>query len=123
MESKRQNKMASLLKETMSEILLKEGGNIYGRNVLVSITQAKVTPDVSIVRFYISTFNAENNEHIVALLNDNAPLFRKYLGNVLRNHLRKIPEIEFYYDDTLEYAQKMNELFNKINEEKKGSDQ
>lgn len=120
MESKRQSKMASLLKETMSEILMKEGPNLYGRSVLASITQAKVTPDVSIVRFYISTFNAESNEQIVELLNNNTSLFRKLLGNILRNHLRKIPEIEFYYDDTLEYAQKMNDLFAKINEEKKG---
>ena len=60
MESKRQNKFASLLKETMSTILMREGRNLYASNVLVSVTKATITPDLSIARFYISVFNSDN---------------------------------------------------------------
>jgi ribosome-binding factor A len=123
MESKRQSRLASLLQETMSEILIKEGANIYGRNLLVSITQVKVTPDVSVARFYMSTLGASENDAVIKLLNENIPFFRKLLGNQLKNHFRKIPDIEFFYDDSLEYAQKMNELFKKINNENPSSEE
>jgi ribosome-binding factor A len=123
METKRQQKLASLLQETMSNILLREGGNIYGRSMLVSITKVNVIPDISIARFYVSILNAENNDAVVKSLNEHVAVLRKFLGNELRNHFRKIPEIEFFYDDSMEYAEKMEALFRKIKEENKGKEE
>jgi len=118
MESKRQNKFASLLKETMSSILMREGRKLYPSNVLVSVTKSSITPDLSIARFYISVFNTENSDEIIESLNANKFEFRRVLGNAL-NKMRKIPTLEFYLDDTLEYVEKMEEVFKKINKDKK----
>lgn len=125
METKRQQKFASLLKETMSGLLMKEGRSHFASNVLVSVTKATITSDLSIARFYISVFNAENSEEVVLNLNKNKFEFRRHLGNQLKN-MRKIPNIEFYLDDTLEYVEKMDKVFkdlnldpNKASEEKK----
>jgi len=117
MESKRQNKFASLLKETMSSILMREGRNLYASNVLVSVTKASITSDLSIARFYISIFNTENTKEIIETLNIHKFEFRKYLGNSL-NKMRKIPTIEFYLDDTLEYVEKMEKVFKDLNKDK-----
>ncbi len=113
MESKRQQKFASLLKETMSSILMREGRNLYASNVLVSVTKASITSDLGIARFYISVFNAENAQEIVDLLNQHKFEFRRVLGNTL-NKMRKIPNIEFYLDDTLDYVEKMEDVFKKL---------
>lgn len=118
MESKRQNKFASLLKETMSSILMKEGRNLYASNVLVSVTKATITPDLSIARFYISVFNSENPQEVLLALNMNKFEFRRTLGNQL-NKMRKIPTLEFYLDDTLDYVEKMEKVFKDIKKDEK----
>ena len=117
MENRRQSKMASLLQQTMGDILLKEGRNHIGSGVLVSITQVKVSSDLSIARFYLSIFGGEDPKTTLDILNATSFEWRKKLGTELKNHLRKIPEIEFYIDDSIEYAQKMNDLFKDLNNE------
>lgn len=119
MENRRQSKMASLLQQTMGEILLKDGRDHVGSGVLVSITTVKTSPDLSVAKFYLSVFGAADAQTVVDSLNQTNYEWRRKLGTELKNHLRKIPEIEFFLDDTLEYAQKMNELFNNLNKDKK----
>lgn len=119
MENRRQNKMASLLQQTMGEIFIKDLRGHVGSGVLVSITKVKTSPDLAIAKFYLSVFGAEDAQQTVDFLNSTAYEWRKKLGAELKHHLRKIPEIEFFLDDTLEYAQKMNELFNKLNKDDK----
>jgi len=114
MENRRQSKMASLLQQTMGDILLKEARNHVGSNVLVSITQVKVSSDLSVARFYLSVFGGENPQMAVDILNSTSYEWRRKLGSELKNHLRKIPEIEFFMDDSIEYAQKMNDLFKNL---------
>lgn len=110
METKRQQKFASLLNETMSQIFMREGRNYFPANVLVSVTKAQITPDLSIARFYISVFNAENEKDIIDLLTAKRFELRKLLGNALKS-MRKIPTLEFYLDDTLDYVEKMEKVF------------
>lgn len=119
MENKRLKKMGSLLKETMSEILLTDGYKFYDNKTLVSIINVNITPDLSIARFYISIFNADDSEVVLQKFKDNSAELRGLLGNKLKNHLRKIPDVEFYMDDSIEYAQKMNEIFEKIKKDSK----
>jgi ribosome-binding factor A len=120
MENRRQHKMASLLQQTMGDILLKDARSHVGASVLVSITKVKTSPDLSLARYYLSVFGSDEPQSIVDLLNGSSYEWRKKLGAELKNHLRIIPQIEFFLDDTLEYAQKMNELFDKLKEEDKG---
>lgn len=119
MESRRQHKMASLLKQTLGDIFLRDIRSHISSGVLVSITQVRTSPDLAIARFYLSVFGSDEPQLIVDMLNTTAYEWRRKLGAELKNHLRKIPEIEFFLDDTMEYAQKMNELLNKLNDESK----
>lgn len=119
MENKRLKKVGSLLKETMSEILLTDGYKFYDNKTLVSIINVNITPDLSIARFYISIFNADDSDAVMQKFKDNSAELRGLLGNKLKSHLRKIPDVEFYMDDSIEYAQKMNEIFEKIKKDSK----
>lgn len=117
MDSRRQQKVASLIKEEFTEILLREGRSIYGK-AFVTVTGVKVTPDLAIARFSLSVFNGDKEEVIKNFQNKKSEL-KKVLGNKLRFNLRIVPDLEFYLDESLDDVFKMEELFKKIKESDK----
>ena len=116
MDSRRQLKIASLIKEAFTEILSKSGKSIYGK-AFVTVTNATVTSDLTLARFYLSIFNTENPDEVLMQFHIHKHELRKQLAEKLRHHLRRIPEVEFFRDDTLDYVTKMEEVFKKINAE------
>lgn len=118
MDSKRLKKVASLLQEEMSNVLLKEGTFIYGSKCMVTVTNVVVTPDLSVARFYFSIFNTNEPAGVLKLLQANNHKLRGLLGNKVRFQLRKIPALEFYQDDTLDYVFKMEKIFDQIKKDR-----
>lgn len=116
MDTRRQLKVASLIKEAFSEILYKEGRSIYG-TALVTVTNAKVTSDLTLARFYLSIYNAEEPDEVLYKFNEHKTELKRLLADKLRHHIRRIPEIEFFRDETMDYVFKMEELFTKIKQE------
>lgn len=112
-ESKRQKQVAKLIQEEMTAIFQKEGLSII-QGGMVSIAKVTVTPDLLEARVYLSFFKIEQPESLLAVFKDKLPEFRGQLGNKLRHQLRRIPELQFYVDDTLDHVFKMEELFRKI---------
>jgi ribosome-binding factor A len=123
MDNIRLKKVSTLLKETLSQIFSKEGAIIYGTKCLVTVTNVVVTPDLSTARFYFSIFNAENNEETLLMIKKNSSKIRGLIGNNTRHQLRKIPELEFYLDDTLDYVFKMENIFKDIEKERESLNQ
>ncbi len=103
------------MNEALTEILSREGRNIYGV-ALVSITNVWVSSDLSIARFYFSVYNAENKKVVMQSLEESKANLKRAMVPKIRN-LRKMPEIEFFLDETLDQAAKIEELFKKIHEE------
>lgn len=116
MDSRRQSKIAHLIQEVFGNLLQREGRSIIG-NTFMTVTQVKVTPDLSVARIYISILAEPNAPTIIKAMNKNKLEFRRLMGNDMRHDLRKIPELEFYLDDTLDYVEKMDKLFKKIHQE------
>ena len=117
MDSRRQLKIASLIKEAFTEILTREGKSIYGK-AFVTVTNVTVTSDLTLTRFYLSVFNAENPDEVVDKFREHKAEIKKHLGEKLRHHLRRIPEVEFFRDETLDNAYRIEQVFKKINDEK-----
>ncbi len=105
--------MASLIREEFSTILTRSGKSIYG-NVLVTITHVRVTSDLSLARINLSIFNTNDKEAVIEALKQHTQELRKELGDRMRHHLRKIPVLEFYNDDTLDYVFRMEEVFKNL---------
>lgn len=120
MDTRRQTKIAHLIQEVFSSLLLREGKSLVG-NHFMTVTQVKVTPDLSIARIYISIMGNPNAQDVIKQMNKNKFEFRRLMGNEMRNDLRKIPDLEFYLDDVLDYVEKMDQLFKKIHDEDKKS--
>ncbi|MBP7390271.1 MAG: 30S ribosome-binding factor RbfA [Chitinophagales bacterium] len=116
MDSRRQLKIGSLIKEVFSQVLLREGKNLYGK-ALVTVTNVKVTSDLTLARFYLSIYNTDTPDSVIDIFNEKKFEVKRMLAEKLRHDLRRIPEIEFFRDDTLDYVYHMEDVFKKIKEE------
>jgi ribosome-binding factor A len=113
MESKRQQKFARLIQKDLSDIFQKEMKTLIG-NAFVTVADVKMTPDLSIARIYLSFMLAPSKNMLLEDIKESSNQIRKVLGNKIRNQARIVPELEFFIDDTAEYAAKIDALFASI---------
>ena len=111
MQETRQNRIARLLQKELSLIFQQQTRAMHG--VMVSVTRAKVSPDLSVCTAYLSVFPSERGEEILANINASAKSVRYELGTRVRNQLRIIPELRFFIDDSLDYIERIDELLKK----------
>jgi ribosome-binding factor A len=81
--------------------------------VLVSVSTVRISPEICIVRAYVSVFPSAKVEEIVKNINENTKAIRFELGNRVRHQLRIIPELKFFVDDSLDYVERIDELLKK----------
>jgi ribosome-binding factor A len=119
-ESKRQKQVGKVLMEELSDIFRREGMNMVDGG-MVSISKVAVTPDLLEARVYLSFFQVKDTAALLHRIKERGWEFRKLLGQRIKDQLRRVPELIFFNDDTLDHVFKMEELFKKINEERKAS--
>ena len=75
-----------------------------------------MTDDLKIAKIYISFLeNKKTVDELILVLKDKTKLIRYYVG--LELNLKYIPELRFYYDDTMQYTEKINKLINKLHQD------
>jgi ribosome-binding factor A len=116
-EGKRQKQVGALLLQELSDIFQRLGlGMIDGG--LVSLTAVKLTPDLLEARVYLSLFKVKDAAATMKKIEDRSWEIKRDLASRVKHQLRRIPILQYFQDDTLDHADKMDELFRKINEEK-----
>jgi ribosome-binding factor A len=121
-ETKRQKQVAGLINEELNDIcrrmnlLMMDGG-------MISISAVKITPDLFEARVYLSMFKIKDTQAVLLKFEEKNKEIRKELGTRVRHQLRSVPELKFYIDDTLDYAFKMEELFEKIKKDDENNKQ
>lgn len=118
MKGKRQQQVGELVKRNFGILLQSEGIYIYGAEPLVTVTNVKMSPDMGIASIYLSVYNVEDKQTVILEMETVQKELRQKLGQRIRKHVRRIPEINFYLDDTLDEMYRLNQLFNKLHEEK-----
>ena len=108
MDSTRQNKVARLIQKELSELFMEQTRQMRG--VIVSVSQCRISPDMSVCRVYLSVFPSERAQEIVGNITANQRQLRYDLGTRMRHQLRIIPELKFFVDDSLDYAEHIDEL-------------
>lgn len=108
METTRQNKIARLLQKELSEVFLNETRKMPG--VMVSVSVVRVSPDLSVARAYLSIFPGNKAEEMLKSIQASARQIRYEMAQRVRFQLRKMPELSFFIDDSLDYAQRIDEL-------------
>ncbi|MGJ7032138.1 30S ribosome-binding factor RbfA [Niabella hirudinis] len=119
-ESKRQKQVAALLNEEINGIFQKLGLSMMDGG-MVSISGVKVTPDLLEARFYLSFFQVTDADAALKRIEERHHEIKKELAAAVRHQLRNMPVLKFYADDTLDHVFRMEELFKKINEDRKGN--
>ena len=82
-------------------------------NLMVSVTKVKVVPDISIAKVYISVFPKDKVDMYIENLKTNKNLLRHDLSQKLKNQLRKVPELNFYLDKSLDYIEMIDKELTK----------
>lgn len=113
MESIRQKQVGELIRRNVSIILREEGSYIYG-DALVTVTNVIVSPDMSQAKVYVSVYNTEEKQAVVLMIDEQITRIRQALAYRIKKHVRRIPEIFFYLDDTLDEMFRLNSLFDKL---------
>ncbi|MCB0516555.1 MAG: 30S ribosome-binding factor RbfA [Chitinophagales bacterium] len=113
MESKKQQQTARIIQMALGEIFQKEGFN-WWKNALVTISGVRLTPDLLTARVYISIFNASNNAEILNTIQQHLSHIRHLLGQKIRHKVRRMPELEFFEDNSLDEVFKMEQLFDNL---------
>lgn len=116
-ESKRQKQVGKLILEELSDIFQRQGINVIDGG-LVSISKVSITPDLLEARVYLSMFQIKDPQALMQEIKEKTKELRKLLGMRVKNQLRRIPELQFFNDDTLDYVYKMENLFKQIQEER-----
>ena len=120
-EGKRQKQISGLLLEELSTIFQRLGLNIIDGG-MISISSVKITPDLLEVRVYLSLFQVKDTKAMLQKIEDRKWEIKKELTARVGKQLRRMPELHFYHDDTLEHAFKIENLLKKIQEGKPGEE-
>lgn len=111
MNNIKQKKAADLIQSALAHYFLMHSAIDY-LNALINITEVNVTNDFSIAKIYVSIMpsNKYNREEVFKLIESNNKNIRKEVGNALAKKLRKIPELRFYFDKSLDIVEKIDTI-------------
>lgn len=106
-ETQRQKKIGGLLQRDLVDIL--QGAATQGgmKGVIISVSKVRVTTDLSIAKIYLSIFPTNASKELLEGIKLNTPLIRHELAQRTKNQLRRMPELDFFIDDSLDYIDKI----------------
>lgn len=107
--STRQLKVARELQRDLAEIIRSRGMAVFG-GAMVTVSEVRVSPDLSIAKVYVSVFPSAKQEEVMNTLKVENRSLRGELGRKVAKQLRIVPEIDFYLDTTLDYAEYIDRL-------------
>jgi ribosome-binding factor A len=114
MESKRQKQVAELVKRNFSVVIQEESPNICGSRVLITVTNVKLSPDLSYAKIYLSIFNTDHKQEPMLLLQEEMPVLKSKLAQRIRKQVRIIPEIALFYDDTIDEMYRIDDMMKRL---------
>lgn len=103
MESNRQKKIAGIIQQDLAEVLQHAATDGGLKGVIISVSKVSVTVDLSIAKVYLSIFPNKDAKELLKGIRSNTPLIRHELAKRTRHQLRRMPQLEFFIDDSLEY--------------------
>ncbi len=111
-QSTRQQKVSRELQRDLSEIIRSKGMAAFG-GAMVTVSEVRISPDLSIAKVYVSIFPSAKQQEVMKMLEEDKKRLRGELGRQVAKQLRIVPELDFYLDTTLDYAEHIDELLKK----------
>jgi len=112
MDSTRQLKVSRLIQKELGAFFQRDGKNFFG-SVMITVTQVRVSPDLGVAKVYVSLFAVKDKEAVLHQIKTKTIEIRKALGEQIKKQVRVIPNLMFFLDDSLDYAEHIDELLKK----------
>ena len=107
-ESPRQQKINKVIQQELAEMLQGSIRSHGVANLMISVTKVQVTADLSIAKIYLSIFPSEQSENYINNIRENTTQIRHDLSQRMKNQLRRVPNLHFYIDDSLDNIDKID---------------
>lgn len=108
----RQEKIATLVKKELSILFQEKGMRAYD-GTMVTVTVVRVSPDLGVAKAYLSLFTQKDKNEILDLIKADVNWFKNEIAKKVKNQLRKMPDLIFYLDDSLDKAEEIDNLLKK----------
>lgn len=105
----RQLKVARQIQKDLSEIFRSKGLSVFG-GAMISVVHVRISPDLSVAHAWISVFPSQKAQEVLNRVQEQSRSIRGELGRRVARQLRIVPELVFFLDDSLDYAQHIDEL-------------
>ena len=110
--STRHLKVGREIQRDLAEIIRSKGMAAFD-GALLTVSEVRISPDLSIAKVYVSIFPSAKQQKVLELLEEEKKKLRGELGRLVSKQLRIVPELDFYLDTTLDYAEHIDELLKK----------
>ena len=108
-QSTRQLKVARELQRYLAEIIRSRGMAAFG-GAMLTVSEVRISPDLSIAKVYVSVFPSDKQKKVMETLEQEKKSIRGELGRQVAKQLRIVPELDFYLDSSLDYAEHIEQL-------------
>ncbi|MEP0133350.1 MAG: 30S ribosome-binding factor RbfA [Eudoraea sp.] len=108
METQRQKKIAGVIQKDLAEILQRAATDGGMQGTLISVSKVYVTTDLSIAKVYVSIFPTKKADELLEGIKSNQPLIKHQLAQLTKHQLRRMPELSFFLDDSLDYIENID---------------
>ncbi|MEN8138426.1 MAG: 30S ribosome-binding factor RbfA [Bacteroidota bacterium] len=102
-ETTRQKRIQKQIQQDLAEIFQTEA-KIAFKGMIISVTRVKVTSDLMDARVYLSAFPMKDKKAFMEYIENEAPKFRNLLGQRIRHQMRRVPNLDYVFDDSLDYV-------------------
>lgn len=109
MSTTRQNKISRLIQKELGDIFQRNTASLFPGK-MITVTAVRVSPDLSVARVYLSLFPVQDKNDYLTYISSVESQIRFELGKRVRHQLRKIPELAFFLDDSLDYIENIDNL-------------
>lgn len=106
-ETNRQKRIAAVLQEDLANVLqnmLRERGQ---QGIIISVSKVNVSPDLSVAKVLVSIFPSDKAKALTEELNTIKGGIKHQVAQLTKHQLRKMPDLNFYIDDSLEYIEQI----------------
>ncbi|WP_047417641.1 30S ribosome-binding factor RbfA [Cellulophaga sp. Hel_I_12] len=115
METQRQKKIGGVIQKDIADVLQRAATDGGLRGTLISVSKVVVTTDLSIAKVYVSIFPTKDAQELLKGIKSNQSIIKHELAQRTRHQLRRMPELLFFLDDSLEYIDGIEKSLKGVN--------
>lgn len=109
MESTRQKRVSKVILQDLA-IYFQRNASLFAKGGMITVTTVRISPDLGSAKVYLSIFAVADKQAVVDAIKQRSWEVRKFLGTEVKDQLRRVPELLFFLDDSLDQIERIEDL-------------